>query len=67
MTEETIGMIDAACFAQMKKDVLFVNTSHGDLINEQDLVEFLDGNPQAHVATDVLADEIRNRPGSPLL
>lgn len=67
VTDETLGMMNAACFAQMKKDVLLVNTSRGDIVNELDLVTFLRANPQARVATDVLADEIRHRLESPLL
>ena len=67
VTDETIGMINADCFKRMKKEVLLVNTSRGDVVNESDLVAFLSANPEARVATDVLADEIRNRLASPLL
>ena len=67
VTEETIGMIDKACFKEMKKDVVIVNTARGDMVNELDLVSFLKQNPEARVATDVLADEIKNRKNSPLL
>jgi D-3-phosphoglycerate dehydrogenase len=67
VTEETIGMINKTCFDVMKKDVVLVNTSRGDMVNEVDLVDFLQSNPGARVATDVLADEIRNRTSSPLL
>jgi len=67
VTEETIGMIDKACFNIMKKDVLLVNTARGDMVNEVDLVNFLQSNSKARIATDVLADEIRNRENSPLL
>lgn len=67
VTDETLGMINTKSFAQMKKDVLLVNTSRGDIINETDCVAFLSVNPQARVATDVLADEVRNRLASPLL
>lgn len=67
VTEETIGMINKECFDLMKKDVVLVNTSRGDMVNEVDLVDFLQSNPDARVATDVLADEIRNRMDSPLL
>lgn len=67
VTDETVGMMNAACFAQMKKDVLLVNTSRGDIVNESDLVAFLCANPQARVATDVLTNEVRNRPASALL
>lgn len=67
VTDETIGMIDKACFELMKEDVVIVNTARGDIVNELDLVSFLKLNPYARVATDVLADEIRNREESPLL
>lgn len=67
VSEETVGMVNESCFRQMKNDVLLVNTSRGDIVNEEDLVKFLRANPSARVATDVLADEIRNREASPLL
>ena len=67
VTEETLGMINVKCFKKMKNDVLIINTSRGDVINESDLVSFLKEAPKAQVATDVLADEIRNRLDSPLL
>jgi len=67
VTEETIGMINKSCFDMMKKDVVLINTSRGDMVNECELVSFLESNPEARVATDVLADEIKNRMASPLL
>jgi D-3-phosphoglycerate dehydrogenase len=67
VTPETEGMINAAALSHMKEDALLVNTSRGDVVNEEDLVAFLRARPQARVATDVLRDEIRNRLGSPLL
>jgi len=51
----------------MKRDVLLVNTSRGDIVNETDAVAFLRSNPEARIATDVLTDEVRNRSASPLL
>jgi len=67
VTQETIGMMNKTCFDIMKEDSVLVNTSRGDMVNEVDLVNFLQSNPEARVATDVLADEIKNRMGSPLL
>lgn len=67
VTDETLGMVNKDWFAEMKHDVLLVNTSRGDIVNEADLVDFLGMNPEARVATDVLADEVRNRMASPLL
>lgn len=67
VTAETQGMINAARLALMKPDVLLVNTSRGDVVDEPALVNFLRSNPLARIATDVLADEVRNRLSSPLL
>tara|TARA_Y100000590_G_scaffold211779_2_gene239983 strand:- start:5264 stop:6229 length:966 start_codon:yes stop_codon:yes gene_type:complete len=58
VTDETIGMINDDCFSKMKSSVLIVNTSRGDIINENDLVKFLANNEKAKYATDVLANEI---------
>ena len=67
VTDETLGMVDKNCFKNMKKDSLLVNTARGDIVNEKELVEFLEVNEKAKVATDVLGDEVRNRLKSPLL
>ena len=66
VTDETLGMIDKTSFDMMKKDVVLVNTARGDIINESDLVNFLLANRNARIATDVLADEIKNREKSDL-
>jgi len=60
-------MINNDIFSKMKNDVLIINTARGDIVNETDLVNFLKKNPHARIATDVLADEVRNRLESPLL
>ena len=67
VSEETIEMLNESCFQKMKKDVVLVNTARGDVVDESALVNFLLENQDARVATDVLADEIRNRKSSPLL
>jgi len=67
VTEETIGMIDKECFDLMKNDVVIVNTSRGDIVNESDLVSFLRKNMNARIASDVLNDEIKSKEKSPLL
>jgi D-3-phosphoglycerate dehydrogenase len=38
--------------------VLIINTSRGELVNEDDLIDFLDKNPNACIASDVLSGEI---------
>ena len=67
VTDQTQNMIDYKWFNKMKPNVLIVNTSRGDIIYEPDLIEYLSKNKSAKIATDVLADEIRNREDSPLL
>jgi len=66
-TDETYQLIDKVMLSKMKSNVLLVNTSRGDIINENDLVDFLKKNPESIFGTDVLADEVRNRLGSPIL
>lgn len=67
VNEETKGMINYRFLAEMKNDVTIINTSRGEIINESDLVSFLEENKSASFATDVLTDEIRNRQDSPIL
>ncbi len=66
-TPETQGMVDAGWFARMKPEVLLVNTARGDVVDETALLAFLDANPGARLATDVLANEVRGKGESPLL
>jgi D-3-phosphoglycerate dehydrogenase len=61
VSSETTNMFCAEYFSKMKNNVLIVNTSRGEIINEKDLIIFLKKNPKAKVATDVLANEIKGR------
>lgn len=65
--ETTQNMVNADWFAQMRPDVLLVNTARGDVVDEVALMAFLDANPAARLATDVLADEVRNKAINPLI
>jgi len=67
VSEETTAMICKPLLKKMKADVLIINTSRGEVIDEEDTVDFLKENSNAKIATDVLANEIRNRKESPLL
>ena len=67
VTNETTNMLNKKTFDVVKEDVVIINTSRGDVINEGDLVKFLEKNSKARIATDVLSDEIRSRKNSPLL
>ncbi len=67
VTDETFQMINYDNLKIMKDNVIIVNTSRGEIVNEDDVVDFLVKNPCAKVAVDVLRDEIRDRTNSPLL
>lgn len=45
----------------MKKSVIIINTSRGEIIDEKAMVAFLKKNKKAKIATDVLSNEIKNK------
>lgn len=57
LTPKTRGMINAQALGQMKKTVLLLNASRGDLINEADLAKALNDGRIAGAAVDVLTQE----------
>lgn len=67
VTAETTGMLSAAQLARLKPGVIIVNTARGEIVDETALVAFLRKNPAAVYATDVVAEETRNRDKSPIL
>lgn len=67
VTNETVNLLNSNRISKLKKDVLVVNTSRGEVIDEKSMVEFLEKNKFSRLATDVLANEINGRFESPLL
>lgn len=67
VTPETTKMVNSKWFKRMKKDVVLVNTARGEVVDEKALLAFLQKNPAAQVATDVVADETKNRQKSPII
>jgi len=59
--QENIKFIDRNKLKKMKKDVVIVNTSRGEIIDEKDLVDFLKKNKNSKYAADVVFDEIKNK------
>ncbi len=57
LTEATHHMINSKTLGQMKSGAFFVNTSRGDLVNENDLYEALSNKVIAGAALDVLNTE----------
>ncbi len=57
LTDETRHMVNEEFLGQVKDDVVIVNTSRGDIVDEEAMVQFLHAHPKAFYATDVTSDE----------
>ncbi|MBY0551043.1 MAG: D-glycerate dehydrogenase [Candidatus Obscuribacterales bacterium] len=57
LTEETKGLIDAACFEKMKTSAYLINTARGAIVNQCDLVAALRANRIGGAALDVFEKE----------
>lgn len=66
LTEETEGMINKNTIAKMKDGVMFINTSRGGLVVEEDLREALLDQKISFAAVDVVSQEPMQE-GNPLL
>jgi D-3-phosphoglycerate dehydrogenase len=56
-TKDTLGIINAAAFANMKKGVFIINCARGGIINEKDLYDALVSGKVAAAALDVFVEE----------
>jgi D-3-phosphoglycerate dehydrogenase len=56
-TPETVGLLNAACFEKMKSTALFINTSRGEVVVEDDLLRALKSGVIAGAALDVRSTE----------
>jgi D-3-phosphoglycerate dehydrogenase len=54
---QTIGLLDARLFAKMKPTALFLNTSRGEVVVEQDLMDALEAGQIGGAALDVRGTE----------
>jgi D-3-phosphoglycerate dehydrogenase len=61
VTDSTKNLLDESALRKMRSDVVLVNTSRGEIVNEEALIYFLEENPDAYYATDVIAEEVRNK------
>ncbi len=64
VTKETTKMINQNWLNKMKSNVLIINTSRGEIINENDMISFLENNPHSKYATDVISNEVKNKKDS---
>ena len=67
VTDETIGLINSLLLKKAKKDLVIINTARGEIINEEDLINFLKSNPDSKAALDVLSEEILSRSNNKIL
>ena len=67
LNQNNYNMINLKNLNLMKSNVLLVNTSRGEIINEEDTITFLKKNSRAKLATDVIANEILGKNKSPLI
>jgi len=56
-TTETAGLLNAKCFGRMKSTATFINTSRGEVVVENDLLDALKSGRIAGAALDVRATE----------
>ena len=57
----TIKMINSKLLKNAKKNLILINTSRGEIVNETDLLKFLIKNKNAKYGTDVLSNEIKDK------
>ena len=67
LNDNTKHFINKKLLCHMKKNVLIVNTSRGELINEDDLIKFMKKNLKSKFAADVISHELGNIDQSKLI
>tara|TARA_B100001029_G_C15056819_1_gene455037 strand:+ start:1144 stop:2097 length:954 start_codon:yes stop_codon:yes gene_type:complete len=67
VNKETYKIVDNKWFNKMKNNVLLINTSRGEIINEKHLIRFLSKNKMVKLSTDVIFDEIKVKKQSNLI
>lgn len=69
VTHDTIGLVNQEVLRLAKEDLLLVNTSRGEIVNQEDVISFLKVNKKAKYATDVIEEEVKtiNKISNPLV
>ena len=67
LNKETTNMINKKSFLKMKKNVILINTSRGEVVNENYLIKILKKNKNMFYYTDVISSEIKNNKNSNLI
>ena len=66
VTKKTTNLVNSNLLKIAKKNLILINTSRGEVINEKDLVNFLKNNDQSKYATDVLSNELKDKKNNPI-
>ena len=64
---ENINFIDNKKLKMVKKNLVIINTSRGEVVNEGDMISFLKKNKSAKYSTDVVKNEIKGKWKSKIL
>lgn len=64
---ENYAFVSSKFLNLCRDDVVIINTARGEVVDEEALVKFLQANPAAFYATDVIKDEILAKNKSPIL
>ena len=67
LNNETNKMINKKSFIKMKKNVIIINTSRGEIIDDNDLIDFLKKFKDSKYATDVLTNEVTKSKNNKIL
>ena len=67
VTDETKYMINKDLFGYIKKDCYIINTSRGEIVNENDIVEGLKSKTITGYGTDVVENEFDDLTKSPII
>jgi len=67
VTDETKYMINKDLFGFIKKDCYIINTSRGEIVNENDVVEGLESGTITGYGTDVIENEFDDLTKSPII
>lgn len=60
LNESTKNFLNKNLLRYLKKNILIINTSRGEIINENDLISFLKKNQKSKFAADVISHELGN-------
>ena len=67
VTDETRGMVDGNFLSNMKKNSYLINTSRGELVDEDEIIKYIDNGHLKGYGTDVIRDEFGDIKSSKLI